>query len=76
MSGRQSFSTRALILSGPRDLSIGRDVTIRRTSSRDTVLKLINSIGEVSMPVSNEKCSSLKRCTASAVSKKWVEFVG
>ena len=66
MIGRQSFSTRALILSGPGDLFIGR------ISSRDTVLKLNNSIEVVSMPVSDEKsrtmmlCSSLRRCTASA----------
>ena len=75
MTGRQSFSTRALILSGPGDLFIGRDVTIRRTSSRDTVLKLNNSIEVVSMPVSEEKsrtmmlCSSLRGCTASAAFK-------
>ena len=87
MTGRQSFSTRALILSGPGDLFIGRDVTIRRTSSSDTVLKLNNSIEVVSMPVSDEKsrtmmlCSSLRRCTASAaftptLPKKLIEFVG
>ena len=75
MTWRQSFSTRALILSGPEDLFIGRDVTIRQTSSSDTVLKLNNSIEEVSMPVSEEKsrtmmlCSSLKCHAASAAFK-------
>ena len=71
MTGRQSFSTQALILSGPRDLFIGRDVTIRRTSS--TVLKLNTSIEVVSMPFSDEKSRtmmfSLKRCAVSAAFK-------
>ena len=73
MTGRQSFSTQALILSGPVDLFIGRDVTIRRTSSSDTVRKLNNSIEVVSMPFSDEKFRtmmfSLKRCAASAAFK-------
>ena len=73
MTGRQSFSTQALILSGPGDLFIGRDVTIRRTSSSDTVLKLNNSIEVVSMPFSDEKSRtmmfSLKPCAASAAFK-------
>ena len=67
------FSTQGLILSGPGDLFIGRDVTIRRTSSSDTVLKLNNSIQVVSMPFSDEKSRtmmfSLKRCAASAAFK-------
>ena len=42
-------NTRALILSGPGDLLIGRDVTIRRTTSHDTVLILNSSIEVVSM---------------------------
>ena len=71
MTGRQSFSTQALILSGPRDLFIGRDVTIQRTSS--TVLKLNTSIEVVSMPFSDEKSRtmmfSLKRCAVSAAFK-------
>ena len=73
MTGRQSFSTQALILSGPGDLFIGRDVTIRRTSSSDTVRKLNNSIEVVSMPFSDEKSRtmmfSLKHCAASAAFK-------
>ena len=73
MTGRQSFSTQALILSGPRDLFIGRDVTIQRTSSSDTVLKLNNSIEVVSMPFSDEKSRtmmfSLKCCAVSAAFK-------
>ena len=85
MTGKQSFSTQVLILSGPGDLFIGRDVTIRRTSSSDTVLKLNNSIEVVSMPFSDEKSRtmmfSLKRCAASAafkptLAKKLIEFVG
>ena len=45
MTGKQSFSMRALTLSGPGDLFSGRDATTRRTSSHDTVLKLNSSSG-------------------------------
>ena len=40
MTGKQSFSMRALTFSGPGDLFSGRDDTTRRTSSYVTVLKL------------------------------------
>ena len=45
MTGKQSFSIRALTLSGPGDLFSRRDATTRRTSSHDTVLKLNSSSG-------------------------------
>ena len=67
MTGRQSFSTQALILSGPGDLFIGRDITIRRTSSSDTVLKLNNSIEVVSMPFSDYDVFPQALCCVSGI---------
>ena len=43
MTGKQSFSMRALTLSGPGDLFSGRDATARRTSSHVIFLKLNSS---------------------------------
>ena len=40
ITSRQSLSTRAVTLSGPGDLSIGSDLTTRRTSSHDTDFRL------------------------------------
>ena len=45
MTDKQSFSMRALTLSGPGDLFSGKDATTRRTSSHATVLKLNSSLG-------------------------------
>ena len=45
MTDKQSFSMRALTLSGPGGLFSGRDDTTRRTSSHVTVLKLNSSSG-------------------------------
>lgn len=57
MTGRQSLSKRALILSGPGDLFVGREVTIWRISSHDTVLKLKSSTGVVIVVVTSVECS-------------------
>ena len=73
MTGRQSLSTRALILSGPGDSFVGREVTIWRISSHETDLKLKSSTGVVIVVVTSVECSwavmlcsSLKLSTALA----------
>ena len=65
MTGRQSLSTRALILSGPGDLFVGGEVTIWRISSHDTVLKLkLDVMKESSCASVTHKFHSGKLCSA------------
>ena len=75
MTGRQSLSTRALILSGPGDLFVGREVTIWRISSHDTVLKLKSSTGVVIVVVTSVECSwAVMLCSSLKLSTAFAAF--